>query len=109
MAPLHSHCDEWAAPNRFQYPPRNHWLAVSVVFFALLGTDLNMYVGMIAFGIMPSLAQSIHLSVAERGQADSLVAGSGLAHPARLGCWSGSHQGRFHPVPGWSVAPAMSG
>ncbi len=37
--------------------------AALAVFFVIFGTDLQMYVAMIAFGIMPSLAQSIYLAV----------------------------------------------
>jgi len=37
--------------------------AALAVFFVLVGTDTEMYIAMIAFGIMPILAQSIYLSV----------------------------------------------
>jgi len=39
--------------------------AALAVFFVLAGTDTNMYVAMIAFGVLPSLAQSIYLAVKE--------------------------------------------
>jgi NitT/TauT family transport system permease protein len=39
--------------------------AALAVFFVLFGTDLQMYVAMIAFGILPTLAQSVYLSVVE--------------------------------------------
>ncbi len=39
--------------------------AALAVFFVLVGTDTEMFVAMIAFGILPSLAQSIYLSVRE--------------------------------------------
>ncbi len=37
--------------------------AALAVFFVLVGTDTAMFVSMIAFGILPSLAQSIYLAV----------------------------------------------
>jgi len=37
--------------------------AMLAVFFVLVGTDMNMYVSMIAFGILPTMAQSILLGV----------------------------------------------
>ena len=37
--------------------------AALAVFFVLVGTDTEMYVAMIAFGILPVLAQSIYLAV----------------------------------------------
>ena len=37
--------------------------AALAVFFVLFGTDLQMYTAMIAFGILPTLAQSLYLSV----------------------------------------------
>lgn len=37
--------------------------AALAVFFVLVGTDTNMFVAMIAFGILPTLAQTIYLSV----------------------------------------------
>lgn len=37
--------------------------AALAVFFVMVGTDLEMYVAMVAFGILPTLAQSIYLSV----------------------------------------------
>jgi NitT/TauT family transport system permease protein len=37
--------------------------AALAVFFVLVGTHTEMYVAMIAFGILPSLAQSVYLSV----------------------------------------------
>lgn len=39
--------------------------AALAVFFVLVGTDLNMYVAMIAFGVLPTLAMSIYLAVKE--------------------------------------------
>ena len=39
--------------------------AALAVFFVLVGTDTNMYVAMIAFGVLPVLAQSIYLAVKE--------------------------------------------
>jgi len=39
--------------------------AALAVFFVLVGTDTEMFVAMIAFGILPTLAQSIYLSVRE--------------------------------------------
>jgi len=37
--------------------------AALAVFFVLVGTDLNMYVAMIGFGILPTLAQTIYLGI----------------------------------------------
>lgn len=37
--------------------------AALAVFFVMVGTDLEMYVAMIAFGVLPTLAQAIYLSV----------------------------------------------
>jgi len=42
-----------------QVPPT----AMLAVFFVLVGTDTEMYVAMIAFGVLPTLAQTVHLSV----------------------------------------------
>lgn len=42
-----------------QVPPT----AMLAVFFVLVGTDMNMYVAMIAFGLIPTLAQSVFLAV----------------------------------------------
>jgi NitT/TauT family transport system permease protein len=39
--------------------------AMLAVFFVMVGTDTNMYVAMIAFGILPTLAQTVYLSVKE--------------------------------------------
>lgn len=39
--------------------------AALAVFFVLVGTGDNMYVAMIAIGILPALAMSVHLSVKE--------------------------------------------
>jgi NitT/TauT family transport system permease protein len=39
--------------------------AILAVFFVLVGTDLNMYIAMISFGVIPALAMSIQLSVKE--------------------------------------------
>ena len=37
--------------------------AALAVFFVLVGTDTNMFVAMIAFGVLPTLAQSVYLAV----------------------------------------------
>ena len=37
--------------------------AILAVFFVLFGTDISMYIAMITFGILPSLAMAIHLSI----------------------------------------------
>lgn len=37
--------------------------AMLAVFFVLVGTDTEMYVAMIAFGVLPTLAQTIYLGV----------------------------------------------
>jgi len=37
--------------------------AMLAVFFVLVGTDTNMYVAMIGFGVLPSLAQTVYLAV----------------------------------------------
>ena len=37
--------------------------AALAVFFVLVGTDLQMYVAMIAFGILPTMAQAVYLAV----------------------------------------------
>lgn len=39
--------------------------AALAVFFVLAGTDTNMFVSMIAFGVLPTLSQSIYLAVRE--------------------------------------------
>ncbi|MBU1170657.1 MAG: ABC transporter permease subunit [Proteobacteria bacterium] len=39
--------------------------AALAVFFVLAGTDTRMYVAMISFGVLPTLAQSIYLAVKE--------------------------------------------
>lgn len=39
--------------------------AMIAVYFILFGTDMQMFVAMIAFGIFPTLAQSVYLSVKE--------------------------------------------
>ena len=39
--------------------------AMLAVFFVMVGTETNMFVAMIVFGILPVLAQSIYLSVKE--------------------------------------------
>ncbi|MHA2279845.1 MAG: ABC transporter permease [Promethearchaeota archaeon] len=39
--------------------------AILAVFFVIFGTDLNMYLAMIGFGVIPALAMSIQLSVKE--------------------------------------------
>jgi NitT/TauT family transport system permease protein len=39
--------------------------AMIAVYFILFGTDMEMFVAMIAFGIFPALAQSVYLSVKE--------------------------------------------
>lgn len=45
--------------------------AALAVFFVLVGTDTEMYVAMIAFGILPTLAQSIYLAI--RDVPDELI------------------------------------
>lgn len=54
----------------FCYPPLSLLAkvpptAAMAVFFVLVGTDLNMYVAMIAFGILPTMALTIFLAVKE--------------------------------------------
>jgi NitT/TauT family transport system permease protein len=44
-----------------QIPPT----AALAVFFVLVGTGQEMYVAMIAFGILPALAQTVYLAVKE--------------------------------------------
>jgi NitT/TauT family transport system permease protein len=39
--------------------------AALAVFFVLVGTDTNMYVSMIAFGVVPTLAMTVYLAVKE--------------------------------------------
>ncbi len=39
--------------------------AALAVFFVIFGTDRQMYVAMIAFGVLPTLAQSVYLAVGE--------------------------------------------
>jgi NitT/TauT family transport system permease protein len=39
--------------------------AAMAVFFVLVGTGLNMYVSMIAFGVLPTLALTVYLAVKE--------------------------------------------
>lgn len=39
--------------------------AILAIFFVLFGTDLNMYIAMIGFGVMPALALSIALAIKE--------------------------------------------
>jgi len=39
--------------------------AALAVFFVLVGTNLKMFVAMVAFGILPTLAQTVYLSVRE--------------------------------------------
>ncbi|MBT8339010.1 MAG: ABC transporter permease subunit, partial [Desulfatitalea sp.] len=39
--------------------------AALAVFFVLVGTDTHMFVAMIAFGVLPTLSQSIYLAVRE--------------------------------------------
>jgi NitT/TauT family transport system permease protein len=39
--------------------------AAMAVFFVLVGTELNMYVTMIAFGVLPTLAMTVYLAVRE--------------------------------------------
>ncbi len=39
--------------------------AALAVFFVMVGTDTEMYVAMIAFGILPTLAQALYLGVKE--------------------------------------------
>lgn len=50
------------------YPPMAFFAKVPptaalAVFFVLVGTDLNFYIGMIAFGVLPTLAQATYLAV----------------------------------------------
>ena len=40
-------------------------IATLAIFFVMVGTGTNMYVAMIAFGVLPTLAQSIYLAVDE--------------------------------------------
>lgn len=54
----------------FCYPPLSLLAkipptAAMAVFFVLVGTELNMYVAMIAFGVLPTLALSAYLAVKE--------------------------------------------
>jgi len=44
---------------RAKTPPNSAF----AVFFVLVGTDTEMYITMIAFGILPTLAQAVYLSV----------------------------------------------
>jgi len=37
--------------------------AALAVFFVMVGTDTEMYIAMIAFGVLPTLAQAVHLGV----------------------------------------------
>lgn len=60
----------FAAFEAFFHPPLS--LAAKVpptaamaVFFVLVGTDTNMYISMIAFGILPTLAITVYLAVKE--------------------------------------------
>lgn len=39
--------------------------AILAVFFVIVGVDLNFYIAMIGFGIIPTLAQTIDLSIRE--------------------------------------------
>jgi NitT/TauT family transport system permease protein len=39
--------------------------AALAVFFVIAGTDTNMYIAMIAFGILPTLAMTVYLAVKE--------------------------------------------
>jgi NitT/TauT family transport system permease protein len=54
----------------FCYPPLSLLAKIPptgamAVFFALVGMDMNMYMSMIAFGIFPTLAMTVYLSVKE--------------------------------------------
>jgi len=54
----------------FLWPPLSFFAKVPptaalAVFFVMVGTETEMYVSMIAFGIIPSLAQSVYLAVAD--------------------------------------------
>ncbi len=54
----------------FCYPPLSLLAkipptAAMAVFFVLVGTELNMYVAMIAFGVLPTLALTVYLAVKE--------------------------------------------
>lgn len=59
-----------AAAEGFFFPPLSLLAKVPptaalAVFFVLVGTDTNMYIAMIAFGILPTLAMTIYLAVKE--------------------------------------------
>jgi NitT/TauT family transport system permease protein len=54
----------------FCYPPLSLLAkipptAAMAVFFVLVGTALNMYITMIAFGVLPTLALTVYLAVKE--------------------------------------------
>lgn len=54
----------------FLYPPlallaKIPAVAMLAVFFVLVGTDTNMYVTMIVFGVLPTLTQAVFLAVKE--------------------------------------------
>jgi len=58
----------FAPVEAFLYPPLAFLakvppIAMLSVFFVLVGTDTNMYVAMIAFGVLPTLAQTVYLAV----------------------------------------------
>lgn len=60
----------FAPVEAFCYPPltlsaKIPPTAAMAVFFVLVGTDLNMYVAMIAFGIVPTLGLTAYLAVKE--------------------------------------------
>ncbi len=64
------HMGSFSAVEAFFVPPLSLLAKVPptaalAVFFVMVGTDRSMYVAMIAFGILPTLAQSIYLAIKE--------------------------------------------
>lgn len=64
------HMGSFSAVEAFFVPPMSLLAKVPptaalAVFFVMVGTDRSMYVAMIAFGILPTLAQSIYLAIKE--------------------------------------------
>lgn len=64
------HMGSFSAVEAFFVPPLSLLAKVPptaalAVFFVMAGTDTKMYVAMIAFGILPTLAQSIYLAIKE--------------------------------------------
>ena len=60
----------FASVEAFLYPPlallaKLPPTAMLAVFFVLAGTEMRMYVSMIAFGVLPTLAQTVFLAVKE--------------------------------------------